>query len=151
MPKQKYDWTDLKQKFLASDYAEVKSFLSDQWVPYNSKTKALSKWWWKEKKANKNKALVVATENSIKKQAKELEIPIDQLTIAKKNAVVKVINLMMDNKNPLDLSDLEKTIKILRTEMWLPTSYAKNENLNTDRFTGIDIVWVKEDDDKKEI
>lgn len=143
MPKQKYDWTDLKQKFLASDYVEVKSFLSDQWVPYNSKTKAFSKWWWKEKKANKNKALVVATENSIKKHAKSLEIPMDQLTIAKKNAVIKVINKMMEEE--LDLGDLERTIKIIRTEMWLPTTYSKNENLNMEKFEWIDIVWVKND------
>ena len=143
MPKQKYNWTDLKSKFLNSDYAEVKGFLSDQWVPYNSKTKALTKWWWKEKKANDNKALEIATEESIKKHARSLEIPMDQLTIAKKNAVIKVINKMMEKD--LDLSDLERTIKIIRTEMWLPTTYSKNENLNMEKFEWIDIVWVKND------
>jgi hypothetical protein len=54
-------------------------------------------------------------QKSVAKQAKELEIPMDQLTIAKKNAVVKVIQKMM-NKD-LDMPDLERTIKILRTEM----------------------------------
>jgi hypothetical protein len=43
----------------------------------------------------------------------------EQLLIAKKNAVIKMINKMMkeDEKNPLDLTDLERIIKIIRTEM----------------------------------
>jgi len=39
----------------------------------------------------------------------------EQLSIAKKNAVIKVIKQMMDKD--LDLVDLERTIKIIRTEM----------------------------------
>jgi hypothetical protein len=62
----------------------------------------------------------------------------EQLTIAKKNAVVKVIQKMM--WNDLDMSDMERAIKILRTEMWLPNSYAKNENTNIDRIEWIHIV-----------
>lgn len=63
----------------------------------------------------KEKILIKATQNVITKQAKELEIPMEQLTIAKKNAVVKVIQKMMGND--LDMSDMERAIKILRTEM----------------------------------
>jgi hypothetical protein len=43
----------------------------------------------------KEKMLAKATQNVIAKQAKELELPMEQLTIAKKNAVVKVIQKMM--------------------------------------------------------
>lgn len=86
----------------------------------------------KEKREHREKVLAEATERSIKKQARELEIPMDQLTLAKKNAVVKVINKMMDKD--LDMSDLERTIKILRTEMGLPTSYSKNENTNIEKI-----------------
>jgi hypothetical protein len=39
----------------------------------------------------------------------------EQLSIAKKNAVIKVIQKMMEKD--LDLTDLERTIKIIRTEM----------------------------------
>ena len=77
-------------------------------------------------------------EKNIAKQAKEIEIPMEQLTIAKKNAVVKVIQSMM-NKD-LDLTDLERTIKILRTEMWLPTTYNKNDNTNTEKIEWIHII-----------
>jgi hypothetical protein len=50
------------------------------------------------------------------KQAKELELPLEQLSLAKKNAVIKVIQQMMTKKN-MDITDLERTIKIIRTEM----------------------------------
>jgi hypothetical protein len=63
----------------------------------------------------KEKMLAKATQNVIAKQAKELELPIEQLSIAKKNAVIKVIQMMMNND--LDMSDMEKSIRILRTEM----------------------------------
>ena len=76
--------------------------------------------------------LAKATQNVIAKQAKELELPMEQLTIAKKNAVVKVIQKMMGND--LDMADMERAIKILRTEMGLPNTYAKNENTNIDRI-----------------
>jgi hypothetical protein len=73
----------------------------------------------------------------------------EQLTIAKKNAVVKVIQKMM--WNDLDMSDMERAIKILRTEMWLPNSYAKNENTNIDRIEWIHIVlWGNPIDNSKD-
>jgi hypothetical protein len=59
--------------------------------------------------------LVKATQNVLAKQTRELEIPMEQLSIAKKNAVIKVIQKMMEKD--LDLTDLERTIKIIRTEM----------------------------------
>jgi hypothetical protein len=49
------------------------------------------------------------------KQAKELELPLEQLSLAKKNAVIKVIQQMMTKD--MDITDLERTIKIIRTEM----------------------------------
>ena len=84
----------------------------------------------------KNKAMVDATENALKKMTKDLEIPMEQLTIAKTNAVIKVINKMqaMDKVENTDLNDLDKIIKILRTEMGLPITYSKNENTNIDKI-----------------
>jgi hypothetical protein len=58
----------------------------------------------------------------------------EQLSIAKKNAVTKVIKMMMDDKKPLDVADIERVVKIIRTEMGLPNTYSKNENLNMEKF-----------------
>ena len=79
-----------------------------------------------------------AIERSITKQAKELEIPMNELTLAKKNAVAKVMQQILDKD--LDIKDLETSIKILRTEMGLPTSYSKNENTNIEKIEGIHIL-----------
>jgi hypothetical protein len=62
--------------------------------------------------------------------------------------VIKVIQKMMEKD--LDLTDLERTIKIIRTEMWLPTTYSKNENMNTEKIEWIHIVmWGNLIDSKK--
>lgn len=139
MPKQKYNYTKLKAEFLKSDFNEVKWFITDKWLRYNSERAKRTKWWAKEKQEIDERALIKATQNVLAKQTRELEIPMEQLSIAKKNAVIKVIQKMMEKD--LDLTDLERTIKIIRTEMWLPTTYSKNENLNMEKFEWINIVW----------
>lgn len=149
MPKQKYDYNKIKMEFMQSDFDEVKWFIIDKWLIYNSWWTTRTKWWAKEKQKLKEKILAKATQNAINKQAKELELPMEQLTIAKKNAVVKVIQKMMGND--LDMTDMERAIRILRTEMWLPNSYAKNENTNIDRIEWIHIVlWWNPIDNKKD-
>ena len=138
MPKQKRDYKQLKVEFLKSDFDELKSFITHKWIVYNAERGRRTKWWAKEKQEMKEKILAKATQNVINKQAKELELPMEQLTIAKKNAVVKVIQKMMNTD--LDMSDLERSIKILRTEMWLPTTYSKNENMNLEKIEWIHIL-----------
>lgn len=149
MPKQRYDLVALKKEFMDSEFSEARSFLVSKWLV--TKINSIkTKWWAKEKRENKEKVLQRATEKAITKQANALEIPMDQLTLAKKNAVVKVINKMMDKD--LDMSDLERTIKILRTEMGLPTSYSKNENTNIEKIEWIHIVmgWNLIDNEKND-
>lgn len=148
MPKQKHDYKQLKIDFIQSDFDEVKSFITHKWLKYSAERWRRTKWWAKEKQEMKEKILAKATENIITKQAKELELPMEQLTLAKKNAVIKVIQMMMNND--LDMSDMERSIKILRTEMWLPTSYAKNENTNIDKLEAIHIIfgWAPTNNDE---
>lgn len=132
MAKQKYNWYKLKLEFFQSDFDEVKWFLSELWVNYTTGWVAKhTRWWTKEKQEHNQKIIEKALENALKKQAKDLEIPMDQLAKAKKNAVIKAINQMMDNT--LSMSDSERIIRILRTEMWLPNTYSRNENINEER------------------
>ena len=141
MPRQKYDRPALKLEFFQSDIDEAYNFMvwkyGEKNVKWNLKNRI--KWWSKEKEDYKNKIMEKALLLNANKQAKELEIPMEQLWMAKRNAVIKVIQQMM-NKD-MDISELERTIKIIRTEMWLPTTYSKNENLNTDKIEWIHIVW----------
>lgn len=152
MPKQKHDYNALKLEFFQSDIDEVKVFIEHKygkWKRSWSRAKQTTGWS-KEKQEYKNKILEKALMDNANKQAKWLEIPMEQLSIAKKNAVIKVIKQMMDKD--LDLVDLERTIKIIRTEMWLPTTYSKNENMNTEKIEWIHIVmWWNLIDSNKNI
>ena len=142
MPRAKYNRQALKAEFLNSEYKDVAPFIKEKIGKDTAKHTRIAtktKWWAEEKQDLRNTALQDATKNALKKTTKELEIPMEQLTLAKKNAVVKVIQKMMDKD--LDMSDLERTIKILRTEMWLPTTDSKNENLNMEKFEWIHIIW----------
>jgi len=149
MPKQKYDYSALKLEFIKSDFDEIKSFITHKWLKYSAERWRRTKWWAKEKLEYKNKIVEKALLKNAEKTANSLELPMEQLTIAKKNAVVKVIQKMMGND--LDMADMERAIKILRTEMWLPNSYAKNENTNIDRIEWIHIVlWGNPIDNNKD-
>ena len=148
MPKQKYDRPNLKLEFLKSDIDEVKGFFKEKYKVWNAQISKMTTGWSKEKIEYKNKIVEKALLKNAEKAANSLELPMEQLTIAKKNAVVKVIQKMMGND--LDMADMERAIKILRTEMWLPNSYAKNENTNIDRIEWIHIVlWGNPIDSKK--
>lgn len=139
MPKQKRNWNQLKQEFMETELdVSVSAFLVSKWVPNNSRSRLNTKGRTKERKEVKAKVMNRAIEKSITKQAKELEIPMNELTLAKKNAVAKVMQQILDKD--LDIKDLETSIKILRTEMGLPTSYSKNENTNIEKIEGIHIL-----------
>lgn len=110
-------------------------------MPNNSRSRLNTKGRTKERKEVKKKVMKVAIDKSIVKQAKALEIPMDELMLSKKEAVSKVMQQVLEKD--LDIQDLERTIKILRTELGLPTSYSKNENMNTEKIEGIHIIMGK--------
>lgn len=141
MAKRKYDLAELKKEYLTWDFESVSAFIMQKWLKNKINGKDF-KWWDKDKKKLKEEALEKAIKKSVTKQANALEIPIEQLSLAKKNAVVKVIQQMM-NKD-LNMHDLDRTIRILRTEMWLPVTYTKSENLNIEKVEWIHIImWAK--------
>jgi len=149
MPKQKRNWNQLKQEFMETELdVSVSAFLVSKWVPNNSRSRLNTKGRTKERKEVKKKVMKVAIDKSIVKQAKALEIPMDELMLSKKEAVSKVMQQVLEKD--LDIQDLERTIKILRTELGLPTSYSKNENMNTEKIEGIHIIMGKNLIDKKE-
>lgn len=150
MARAKYDWQALEAEFLNSNYQDVAPFIKARLgkdTANHTRIATKTKWWAEKKQWMKNIALEWATQNTIKKMTRELEIPMEQLTIAKTNAVIKVINKMKEMEaKDANLGDLERIIKILRTEMGLPTTYSKNENLNMEKFEWIHIVWKSPDE-----
>jgi len=131
MAKQKYDWIALKLEFFQSDIDEVESYLSQKWIKRN---------WWgiakqtkgraKEKQAYKEKILQQALERRAKEEAKNLEIPMDQLKKAKKTVLwllMKKLQQVID-WGDINVKEQEKILKMIKTELWEPTSISKNDN-----------------------
>ena len=100
MPKQKQDYSKLKKEFFASKHNEVKSFITDKWLIYNSDWTKRTKWWAKEKKELKARATEKAIKQVWNKLAKQLEPSTEFLlwNIAKAIELTKVKLDQMEQK-----------------------------------------------------
>lgn len=142
MAKQKYDRPALKLEYFQSDIEEIKSFFTDKWMPYNSEIRKRANGWWKEKKARKEKMIQKAIEEQARKEAKSLEIPVGTLMKAKKMALTKIIKMMAEEK--LDMQDIERGLKNIKTELGEPTNIWSNYNFNKNKDD-----WVLSEEDKE--
>lgn len=127
----KYNWSELKLQYLQSERDDVTGFFQENlgikltwWI------REKIKWWAKEKQAYKEKIIQKALEESAKKKAKELQIPIETLQLWKKNALVGIMNDLTKKSDKLSISDKVKWLNALKTELWEPTTVSKNENIN---------------------
>ena len=131
MPKRKYDWSELKLQYFASEIDDVTSFLSQVWIKtiswsYNKQVK----WWAKEKEAWKQKIIEKALKRNLEKKAKSLEIPVEVLQKSKKNALIHIMNDLTKNGARMKMRDRVVWLNALKTELWEPTTVSKNENIN---------------------
>lgn len=131
----KYDRQALKLEFFQSDIDEVKSFLDDKKVTYNSVSRRNTKWRYNEKQQYKDKILQQVLERRAKEEANSLEIPIDQLMKAKKavislfmNKLNKVLNQQKkDEDADFNVKEFEKILKVIKTELGEPTNISKTD------------------------
>lgn len=138
MAKQKYDWKDLKLQFFQSDIDEVKEFFQRKFNVYNRNIQQNTRGWTKEKQAYKEKILQKALEKKMKEEAKNLEMPVEQLKKAKKTVLwllMRKIQQVIDWED-INIKDQEKILKMIKTELWEPTTISKNDT--TFRWEPID-------------
>jgi len=129
MPKQKRDWNKVKLEFIQSDFDEVKQFMQDKYNIYNWEIAKNTKGRTKDKVERKKKILEKALEKSAKKQADSLELTIEFLKKAKKNALIKIAKQITTN-DLMSVKDLVRWLWTIKTELWEPTKITKNENMN---------------------
>lgn len=141
MPKQKQDYSKLKKEFFASKYNEVKSFITDKWLIYNSDWTKRTKWWAKEKKELKAQATEKAIKQVWNKLAKQLEPSTEFLlwNIAKAIELTKVKLDQMEQKWNINVKDLNTIRWMNRIQNWQPTTYVKEES---DVNQNIRIEWI---------
>jgi hypothetical protein len=154
MSVQKYNREELKKKYFSSKYTEVKQFLCDNWVTYNSRARIETKWWNKEKKAMKSKASDKALKKVEEKLVAQLEPSAEFLlwNITKAIELSAVKLKQMEEKWNINVKDLNTIRWMNRIQNNMPTTFVKseNENMNTERIEAIHIVvWANPIDNSK--
>lgn len=154
--KYKYDYAALKQEFMQSEIEDTREFIRQRLGKDTAKNKQLAtktKWWTKEKQRYKQKLAEKAIAKSLEKQANQLsaKIPLDRLVRMKSDffdLIDQAIDTMMSQKN-VEIDKVIKWLNAIKTELWEPTTVAKNENENRERIEAINIVIWPQDLQKK--
>ena len=125
----KYDRKALKLEFFQSDIDEVKWFFTDKKLTYNSDTRTRTKGRYNEKQERKQKILEKALERKAKEEAKNLEIPMEQLKKAKKTVLWLLMKKLQQaiETGDINVKEQEKILKMIKTELWEPTSISKTD------------------------
>lgn len=141
MPKQKHDYEKLKKEFFASKHSEVKWFITDKWLRYNSEWAKRTKGWSKEKKELKVESSANSIKEAWKKLSKQLEPSTEFLlwNIAKAIELTKVKLDQMEAKWNINVKDLNTIWWMNRIQNWQPTTYVKEES---DVNQNIRIEWI---------
>ena len=137
MPKQKWDYKQLKLDFFQSDIDEVKVFIETkygQWR-WNGTLNKNTRWRWKEKQEYKDKILQKVLEKRAEEEAKSLEIPVDKLMKAKKAVIWLFMNKLnrtleeqkTDKDADFNVKEFEKILKVIKTELGEPTNISKTD------------------------
>lgn len=154
MPKQKHDYETLRSQFMSSKFTDVKSFILDKWMTYNAAIRMNAKWWAKEKREIKARAADKAIARVENKLAEKLE-PSSEVLLWNINKAIKLTWRkleQMEEKDNINVKDLNTIWSMNRIQNWQPTTYVKEEqNVNQKVvLTWIHIVLWKKPIDNEE-
>ena len=141
MVKAKIDYPRLKKEFMASKFFEVSSFLSDKWMTTDSRIRAKTKWWTKEKKELKARAAEKAIAKVENKLANQLE-PSTEFLLWNINKAIELTARkleQMEEKDAINVKDLNTIRAMNRIQNWQPTTYVKEES---DINQNVRIEWI---------
>lgn len=158
MPKQKHDFKALKKEFMSSKCDEVKVFIENKLGKWsrNWNMSRNTKWWAKEKKELKAESAEKAIKKVWNKLAKQLE-PSTEFLLWN---ITKAIELsgrkleQMEEKDQINVKDLNTIRWMNRIQNWQPTTYVKEDSnvTQTERVEWILIVlpWKPIDSEKSD-
>ena len=141
MPKPKLDYVKLKKDFMTSDDVEVKGFFLSKDLPYNRQTRENTKWWSKEKKELKARATDKALKKLETKLANQLE-PSTEFLLWNINKAIELTARkleQMEEKDAINVKDLNTIRSMNRIQNWQPTTYVKEES---DINQNVRIEWI---------
>ena len=129
MPKQKHDYETLRSQFMSSKFTDVKSFILDKWLTYNAAIRMNAKWWAKEKREIKARAADKAIAKVENKLAEKLE-PSSEVLLWNINKAIELTSRkleQMEEKDNINVKDLNTIWSMNRIQNWQPTTYVKEE------------------------
>ena len=141
MPKQKRDYEKLKKEFMASKFTDVKGFIVDRWMTYNSCIRKNAKWWSEEKRDLKARATDKALKKVEDKLAEKLE-PSSEFLLWNINKAIELTARkleQMEEKDTINVKDLNTIWSMNRIQNWQPTTYVKEES---DVNQNVRIEWI---------
>ena len=134
MQQTKYDYDALKKEYFDSEIDEIKWFWAEKGLKYNSQVAKRTKGRGQEKKAHKEKLFEEYKEKQRKEMLKKYEVPVEQLLESKLATIGllrKKLKFFIDMKPEelwnMNMKELEKIRRMLKTELGEPTTIAKNE------------------------
>jgi hypothetical protein len=126
---------------MASEDVEVKGFFLSNNLPYNRQTRENTKWWTKEKKELKAKATEKALKKLEDKLAAKLE-PSSEFLLWNINKAIELTARkleQMEEKDSINVKDLNTIRSMNRIQNWQPTTYVKEES---DVNQNVRIEWI---------
>lgn len=150
--KSKYDRPALKLEFFESEIDDVKPFFEQRYNKNTANNKQLAvatKWRAKEKQERKANVIEKALQKQAEKQAKELQVPLEELMKWKKAILwlllKQVAQYVQANKKDerlnIDVQDAEKILKMFKTELWEPATIWANYNMNANK-----VEWLTDEE-----
>ena len=143
MPKQKRDYEKLKKEFMTSKESELKVFFEwkyGKWS-WNWTISKNTKWWANEKKELKAKATEKAMKKVETKLANKLE-PSSEFLLWNINKAIELTARkleQMEEKDSINVKDLNTIWSMNRIQNWQPTTYVKEES---DVNQNVRIEWI---------
>ena len=143
MPKQKRDYEKLKKEFMTSKESELKVFFEwkyGKWS-WNWTISKNTKWWANEKKELKAKATEKAMKKVETKLANKLE-PSSEFLLWNINKAIELTARkleQMEEKDTINVKDLNTIRSMNRIQNWQPTTYVKEES---DVNQNVRIEWI---------
>ena len=130
MPKKTYNREALKFEFLSSDFEEVKAFIEQKTGKWNWNLCRRTTWRWKEKQAYRQAVIDKALQEKAEKDAKALEIPLEEKKKKKKAVLwilIQKITSVIKKEDEINVFEQEKILRMIKTELWEPTNITKND------------------------
>ena len=126
---------------MASKFNEVRPFFNQKWIKYESINGKNFRWWNKEKKELKAKAAEKAIAKVENKLANQLE-PSTEFLLWNINKAIELTARkleQMEEKDAINVKDLNTIWSMNRIQNWQPTTYVKEES---DVNQNVRIEWI---------